>query len=493
MKKSIDIEEFVDDYCMGVKDKDMLEKFGMTPNQMIALVKKLISQGMISKDEYFQRSERIKQYELRQERDFLKSLYHCPVCGHVQPTPFELCPACGINIQEFDAAQKPTDEWIVEQLDVPETDTQSIEIPPPPESEIVENPSLGSPARSEGAQPSKPAPAPPVEEVEEPHPAVASVSRGAPEQEFSRELQAMVGMVLEEPEVLSPEELGYSLEDYGITGILADSPRAATLRAEDASDTGPALAVKILHDAAVGDSEYNEVIDRIVHYQANMNDNNILKLVGTGFIEEKKVLVYEYMPLDLETILRNNPEGLPFELVQKYMSQILNGFGYAHTHKARDGSGHRVPHFSLKTTKILFDENGEVAKIDDFGMTKALIEVRGHRKYLWEEPGCDLAALAPEAFIYGSKSVNGIGIDIYALGVLFYRMVVGKPPFECDSMEDYKFAHVKRYPAPLRVLNHMVPRWLDDMIMKCLEKEPAERWRSATQMELSVGKTITPA
>jgi serine/threonine protein kinase len=49
---------------------------------------------------------------------------------------------------------------------------------------------------------------------------------------------------------------------------------------------------------------------------------------------------------------------------------------------------------------------------------------------------------------------------------------------------------LKKYAVPPRVYQYDIPLWLDEMIMKCLEKEPDKRWRSATQMELAIGKGI---
>ncbi len=100
----------------------------------------------------------------------------------------------------------------------------------------------------------------------------------------------------------------------------------------------------------------------------------------------------------------------------------------------------------------------------------------------------DLAALAPEAFVMSSKTVKGTAVDIYALGVVLYRLVTGKRPFSGNGLDEYSFLHLKTFAIPPRVHRYTIPAWLDSMILKCLEKEPGRRWRSATQMELSIGK-----
>jgi serine/threonine protein kinase len=84
--------------------------------------------------------------------------------------------------------------------------------------------------------------------------------------------------------------------------------------------------------------------------------------------------------------------------------------------------------------------------------------------------------------------VNPFLADIYALGATLYRLATGKRPFLGTTTEDYQFAHLRTFPVPPRVHRWQIPGWLDRMILKCLEKEPAHRWRSATQMELAIGK-----
>ncbi len=53
-----------------------------------------------------------------------------------------------------------------------------------------------------------------------------------------------------------------------------------------------------------------------------------------------------------------------------------------------------------------------------------------------------------------------------------------------------RFEHIHKFAVPPRVHRYDVPKWLDQMIMKCLEKEPKDRWRSPTQMELAIGKGV---
>jgi serine/threonine protein kinase len=147
-----------------------------------------------------------------------------------------------------------------------------------------------------------------------------------------------------------------------------------------------------------------------------------------------------------------------------------------------------LPHLSLQVSSFLFDDRKKVVKLVDCGVWKSLVDLRGHRHRLLEEPGVDPSALAPEAFILGPKSINAFSADIYALGIALYRLATGKSPFLGSNVDEYRFLHLKTFAVPPRVHRYTLPAWLDAMILKCLEKEPTKRWRSATQMELSVGR-----
>jgi serine/threonine protein kinase len=139
---------------------------------------------------------------------------------------------------------------------------------------------------------------------------------------------------------------------------------------------------------------------------------------------------------------------------------------------------------------LLLDKEKKRVKIDDFGIGRALQDIRGFKKHLYDEPGADLGSTPPEAFVMRSRSVKPLSADIYSLGVTFYRLTTAKDPFEGEDFDGFKFAHLKKYPIPPKVHRYDCPEWLDEMILKCLEKDPDQRWRSATEMEMAVGKAI---
>jgi eukaryotic-like serine/threonine-protein kinase len=482
MTVKLDTEEFVADYCAGAKDRELLEKHHLSPRELIATVKKLIGQGVITKEQYFARNRLVEETEIHEERQFLKSLYHCPVCSHMDPRPFKRCPACGTEITESQTTH--TDEGKRSQAPAVSAEGQ------------VQESLVSDAARTRSGSEE---PGAPVVVVREPtpdsllvepaggYPAAATEGAAPGPESESADWGKFVGMSVKELSLLPGTLDGLDANGYKLTEIIGCSLHAAFYKAEPASGDG-LISLRMFDSRLTEGTDLGQLLDKIVRYQGAMVDSNVLKVLGSASLHGDQALVYEYIPMSLETLLQREPDGLPVELLIQLLPQILNSVGYSHMHRGSDGVVRRLPHLSLQLSSFLFDDRKKVVKLVDCGVWKSLVDLRGYRHRLWEEPGVDPAALAPEAFILGPKSINAFSADIYALGIVLYRLATGKAPFLGSNVDEYRFLHLKTFAVPPRVHRYTLPAWLDAMILKCLEKEPAKRWRSATQMELSVGR-----
>jgi hypothetical protein len=542
MTVKLDVTEFVRDFSRGLRDRELLEKHGLNVRQMVRVVQKLMNDGVITREHYDSRNRKIGEIETRQERDFIKSLHHCPVCGHIHPTPFNSCPACGAEVTSFtsggpsaDAVEarsapephkespapsrsrtleavkeslwEPPDAWVEGEASVPRVGAAEellkseapaglpMEEPSPPADDEPEGIAEIEPTTVEAPEPTTleapeptilEAPKPAIVEAPEPEPVTESVSPEARPREIPERLKELVGQELEDISIFVSLPGRRYEGEYKIAEALACGSKCGVFKAEPSDGESLPIAVRVLEPGVVEEEDEDEVLDRIIEVQSGMVDDNVVALLGSATLAGKRALLYEYLPTTAQSLLEREPDGLPVDEMLQILPQILNGVGYAHLHRGEDQVVRRVPHLDLKVSKLLLDPERKIVKICGFGIITALTGVRKKRSFLHEEPGVDPGLVAPECFVHAVRFVNRMQVDIYALGGVLYRLITGKTHFSCADLEEYKFAHMKRYPIPPRVHRYDIPLWLDAMILQCLHKDPEERWRSATQMELAI-------
>jgi WD40 repeat protein/serine/threonine protein kinase len=118
------------------------------------------------------------------------------------------------------------------------------------------------------------------------------------------------------------------------------------------------------------------------------------------------------------------------------------------------------------------------AKVIDFGLARRLDDVRlTQNGMLVGTP----IYMAPEQAT-GKNKALGPGVDVYALGAMLYELLTGQPPFMADSVEATLAIVSREDPIPPRRLQPRVPRDLETICLKCLEKEPARRYASALDL-----------
>jgi tRNA A-37 threonylcarbamoyl transferase component Bud32 len=137
---------------------------------------------------------------------------------------------------------------------------------------------------------------------------------------------------------------------------------------------------------------------------------------------------------------------------------------------------HGVVHRDLKPGNVLLSRNGP-PQITDFGLAK-----RTDRSEQLTLAGQVLGTpgyMAPEQAA-GDARQSGPAVDVYALGAILYHLITGHPPFR-TAMEALVCV-LEQDPVPPRAMNHQVPRDLNVICMKCLNKNPSDRYGSAREL-----------
>jgi hypothetical protein len=226
------------------------------------------------------------------------------------------------------------------------------------------------------------------------------------------------------------------------------------------------VAIKRLEPPLNQDARTRARFDREGRALARLSHPNLVTLIDRGSTETDEYLVFEYVEgRSLKDIIKEKP--LDLQTFGRIAGQLAEGLSAAHL------AG--IVHRDVKPQNILIDRQGH-AKITDFGIaigpdwtrvTRAG-SIIGSARYM-----------SPEQV--RSKPVDQRS-DIYSLGVVMYEMLAGKPPFDGANMPEIARQHLGSPPPPLSRWRSDVPPGLEKVIMKCLEKLPADRFMSMDEL-----------
>jgi serine/threonine-protein kinase len=228
------------------------------------------------------------------------------------------------------------------------------------------------------------------------------------------------------------------------------------------------VAVKVLRPelaAAMGSDRF----PREIRMVASFNHPHILSLYDSG---ETEGFLYYVMPYVDGESLRDRllrDKQLPVNESIRILHEVADALAYSH---ARG-----VVHRDIKPGNILL--SGRHAVVTDFGVAKALTAAGGDKVTTVGLAVGTPQYMAPEQAM-GESDIDHRA-DIYALGVLGYEILAGRPPFE-GTNRALLAAHVMEAPVELRQLRPDVPPLLSETIMRCLAKNPADRWQSADEL-----------
>ncbi len=133
----------------------------------------------------------------------------------------------------------------------------------------------------------------------------------------------------------------------------------------------------------------------------------------------------------------------------------------AHLHRAR------VVHCDINPSNIVWDGTTRRASLSDFGIARTL------------------AYVSPESTGRIGRSIDS-RTDLYSLGATFYEMLTGTPPFAAQDAVELAHAHIARRPHPPHELNTEVPLAVSLIVLKLLEKEPAQRYQTADSLAIDL-------
>lgn len=229
------------------------------------------------------------------------------------------------------------------------------------------------------------------------------------------------------------------------------------------------VAIKVLPPELAFREEIRTRFLREAETAARLSHPNIVPIHGVGEVDELVYFVMAYVDGESLAARLRRRERLPPEEVRRIVKETADALGLAHAMN--------VIHRDIKPDNILLEGTRRRVVVTDFGIAKALTEagagtltgtgvVIGTPTYMSPEQAA------------GEKDIDARS-DIYSLGLVGFEMLVGDPPFQAATVPGILMKQITE-PAPdLLALRPDCPEDLAATLMRCLEKNPEDRWPTA--------------
>lgn len=239
-------------------------------------------------------------------------------------------------------------------------------------------------------------------------------------------------------------------------------------------------AIKVIRPDKSGDRRNLARFEREVRSTAKLSHWNSIDIYDYGSTPDGTFYyVMEYLPGHNLSELVDLEGALPPGRVVYLMDQVCRALAEAH--------GIGLVHRDIKPANIFCSYRGgefDVAKLLDFGLAKPTISVDGDAtNVMLTQEG----ALTGSPMFMSPEQATGereadVRSDIYSLGCVLYFLLTGKSPFPYENMVKLIIAHQTEEVVPPRQQNPMLPVELEDIVLRCLEKDPEHRFQTVEDL-----------
>ncbi|HEU0055786.1 MAG TPA: Stk1 family PASTA domain-containing Ser/Thr kinase [Gaiella sp.] len=253
---------------------------------------------------------------------------------------------------------------------------------------------------------------------------------------------------------------------YRLERKLGGGGMADVWLAED-QELGRKVAIKMLHDRYANDTQFVERFRREATHAAGLSHPNVVSIFDRGEAGGSYFIVMEYVEGRTlkELIVTRGPCPVPVAI--SYVRQVLAALRYAH----RNGIVHR----DIKPHNVLVDHEGRV-KVADFGIARA-----------GSSQMTEAGSIIGTAQYLSPEQARGAPVDessdLYSTGILLFELLTGKVPFTGETPVEIAMKHLSQVPPAPSSIRSEIPHDLDLVVLRALAKEPADRYRSAKEMD----------
>jgi serine/threonine protein kinase len=252
---------------------------------------------------------------------------------------------------------------------------------------------------------------------------------------------------------------------YSLLELLGRGSMGVVYKAHD-SHQDRFVAIKTLAAEFHDDSKLRETFYREARLAAKLDHPNIVRIFDLGEDGSEIFLAMEYLDgKDLKHVLRNKPQ---IELNQKlkWMIQLSHAVKYAHN------AG--IIHSDIKPGNLHICNDSRLV-VMDFGIARAAGAP-------YTRPGAVTGTpdyIAPEQILAVRTDHRA---DIFSMGIVFYELLTGKHPFRSKNLPETIDRILNEKPIAPQTLNERIPTWLNDIVMKTIERNVNSRYQNCKEL-----------
>lgn len=264
--------------------------------------------------------------------------------------------------------------------------------------------------------------------------------------------------------------------DYELLDEIAHGGMGVVYKARQTS-LNRLVAIKMILAGHLANDQEVKRFQAEAEAAANLHHPGVVAIHEVGIHNGQHYYSMEYVAgRDLAALVREKPIG--FRQSAEYLRDIAEIVEFAHSQG--------VLHRDLKPSNILIDSTGRV-RVTDFGLAKR-VQSESDLTITGQILGTP-SYMSPEQAA-AQHAVIGPASDVYSLGTVLYELLTGRPPFRSDNLGETLRQVQQEEPVRPRLLNPKLPRDLETICLKCLEKESRQRYATAQELADELGRFL---